>query len=485
MKLRPQSVLSDLDVRSGMKRVIHDGLATEAMTTLTGGTFLVAIALYLGANNIQIGLLASLPAITNVFQLGAIWLVQRYKNRRAIAVVSSFLARLPLLVIGFLPFLFDSATSINTLIFLLTFHYFFGSLSGPGWNSWMKDLIPHKELGSYFSHRSRLMQILNVTLSLVLALLIDYVKPRYPQYEVMLYSGMFVMGGVLGLVGVYILSRTPEPAIAITNDHIFSMVRKPFKNVNFRKLLTFQVAWAFALNIATPFYAVYILSSIGLPLTYLIGFNLLTQLASIVSIKMWGRYSDVYSNKTVLHICAPVYACCILSWPLISLYASPYWFVPVLTIIHLFTGFATSGINISLSNIGLKMAPRQEAIAYIVARSMTLAGFAALAPIVGGILANYFSDKSLSYDLSLGAFHIPLINLEQWSFLFIIGALLGLLSLRLLKAVDEDGEVRREVVVPVLKKDISASFIVSSMKMLIFKPALLYPYIRKKIRKMI
>src|SRR5919112_5602809 len=104
MNLRPKKELSDSEVATGLKYIIGDGLATEAMTALTGGAFLVAMALLLGATNFQIGLLAALPTFTNTFQLISVWLVRRYNNRRAIAVICALLARLPLIVIGSLPF---------------------------------------------------------------------------------------------------------------------------------------------------------------------------------------------------------------------------------------------------------------------------------------------------------------------------------------------------------------------------------------------
>src|SRR5689334_23253707 len=103
MKLRPSEILSPEEQQKGLKLVIKDGLAAEAMVALTGGTFLTAMALTLGASNFQIGLLASLPTITNVFQLLAIWLVQKYNNRRAITVICSVFARFPLFIIGMLP----------------------------------------------------------------------------------------------------------------------------------------------------------------------------------------------------------------------------------------------------------------------------------------------------------------------------------------------------------------------------------------------
>ena len=107
MNWKPTRNLTEKDLQSGMKLVIGDGLASEAMTTLTGGTFLVAMAVLLGASNFQIGVLAALPTFTNIFQLISIWLVRRFNNRRAVSVVCSICARTPLILAGmmilFLP----------------------------------------------------------------------------------------------------------------------------------------------------------------------------------------------------------------------------------------------------------------------------------------------------------------------------------------------------------------------------------------------
>ncbi|WP_315820804.1 hypothetical protein [Paraflavitalea speifideaquila] len=105
MDVRPKKLLTEQEVKTGLRLVVTEGMATEAMTTLTGGAFLVAMALLLGATNLQIGLLAALPTFTNIFQLLSIWLVRRYNNRRAISVTCALLARIPLAVIGVMPFL--------------------------------------------------------------------------------------------------------------------------------------------------------------------------------------------------------------------------------------------------------------------------------------------------------------------------------------------------------------------------------------------
>ena len=98
--MKPKIILSQQEINKGLNLVIVEGMTTEAMVVFTQGTFLIALALLIGASNSQIGLLASLPIFTNVFQLVSVWLVRKFNNRRAISVVCSLLARIPLIITG-------------------------------------------------------------------------------------------------------------------------------------------------------------------------------------------------------------------------------------------------------------------------------------------------------------------------------------------------------------------------------------------------
>lgn len=460
MNLRPKKELSEAEVQTGLKLVIGDGLAAEAMTTFTGGAFLVAMALLMGATNFQIGLLAAMPTFTNIFQLLSIWLVRKYNNRRAISVICSVLARVPLLIVGSLALFFYSY-SISLLIFFLFFYYFFGSIAGPSWNSWMKDLVPEKSLGSYFSRRSSYTQTLNVVLSLSLAFVVDYIKKHHPEYELTTYAIMFVFGGVVGLTGAWFLSRTPEPQSYLARENIFRLFKRPLQNYNFSSLLIFNAAWVFSLNLATPFFTVFLLKSIHLPLSYIIGLGIVSQLCSIFTIRIWGRYADKYSNKTIIAIGAPLYILCIIAWCFVGIYSRFYANLALLVGIYIVTGISTAGINLSLTNIGLKLAPREEAIVYLSVKNIITAFFSSIAPLIGGWLADYFLQRHLSVTAHWNGPHsdraFRLIALHEWNFLFAIGAILAFVSLEFLVPVKEVGEVEKDQVVKVMRSSVRNS----------------------------
>lgn len=456
MDVRPKKLLTEQEVQTGLKLVITEGLATEAMTTLTGGAFLVAVALLFGASNLQIGLLAALPTFTNIFQLLSIWLVRRYNNRRAISVACALLARVPLVIMGIMAFF--SAGSIQLLIFFLFFYNLFASIAGLSWNAWMKDLVPGNQLGTYFSRRSGNMQTLNVVLSLCLAFIIDYVKDNHPRYELTTYSIMFIVAGIIGIIGAFVLSKVPEPQSYLSRENILQLFKRPLKDSNFRKLLFFNSAWVFALNIAIPFFTVYMLKHLDLSMTYVIGLTVVSQLCSIITIRMWGRFSDRYSNKTILAIAAPMYILAIIGWCFVGLYSRFLSNMVLLVFIHIFTGIATAGINLSLTNIGLKLAPNEHAIVYLSTKNIITAVFSSVAPLIGGVLADYFTNRALVINAEWAGPQVNkvlhLVSLHDMNFLFLIGAVLAFISLEFLIRVKEVGEVEKDVVVRIMRSSI-------------------------------
>jgi hypothetical protein len=86
MRFAVKDVLTEEEIELGLRNVIRDGLAAQTMVTLTGGTFLVAFALMLGASVLVIGLVAATPPLAQLIQIHSIYLVEKYRMRRAICV---------------------------------------------------------------------------------------------------------------------------------------------------------------------------------------------------------------------------------------------------------------------------------------------------------------------------------------------------------------------------------------------------------------
>jgi len=86
--LNPKPTISDGDIKSGLRWMTWEGAVSNGFSSITTSGILAAFALALGATNLQIGILAAIPFLMQPLQIPAIFLVDKLKKRKAIAVVT-------------------------------------------------------------------------------------------------------------------------------------------------------------------------------------------------------------------------------------------------------------------------------------------------------------------------------------------------------------------------------------------------------------
>ena len=88
---------------AALNRLVVDGVCSRVIILLTGGAFLAAMALALGASNFVIGLLASIGPVTQLLQIPAIYLVETIRKRKALTVGFALAGRVFLVFIAVMP----------------------------------------------------------------------------------------------------------------------------------------------------------------------------------------------------------------------------------------------------------------------------------------------------------------------------------------------------------------------------------------------
>ena len=452
MRFKPEDTLTEEQVEAGLRYVIKDGIASQAMGILTGGAFLVAFAVKLGASNFVIGLLAAIGPLAQLLQLPSIFIVERIRNRRLITVVVAALSRLCWLVIALSPFIFPAKIAIAVLLILLAAVSAFGAISGCSWNSWMRDLIPENVMGSFFSKRMRISTGVGIALSILAAMYLDFWKKQYAEQELAGYSILFLLGFAAGVLGLFFLAKTPELKMSPVQERpkMLKLLSQPFRDENFRKLIAFMCSWNFAVNLAGPFFMVYMLKRLGLSMSFIIGLSIVSQVMNFLFLKIWGKYTDRFSNKSVLAISGPLFICSILAWTFTTMPEKYFLTIPLLVVIHMVMGMSSAGVSLASGNISLKLAPKGQATAYLATNTIVNSIAAGIAPILGGKFADFFAGRELAWTLNYksptGEFVLPTLNLQQWDFFFALAFVIGLYALHRLAMVKEAGEVEEKIV---------------------------------------
>lgn len=447
-----QPGLSEQQVDRGLRLLLRESLFSQSSVTLFGGVFLIDFALRLGASNAVIGLLAAIPFFAQVLQLPSIFLVERVRRRRAITLVCSGTSRLGIVVLILIPFLWNDHRGRWFVLVGMGLYSVCVAVTMCAWNSWMRDLIPTDRLGWFSSRRMTLTTAVAMLLSLAAGLgLTGWKKYLPPEYELYGYSILFTLGLVAGIINLVIISRVPEPGMPPAGRSPLESVRQPFRDVNFRRLMVFMGAWAFAVNLAAPFFTVYLLQTVGYPVAWVIGLALASQVMNLVFFRVWGWFADTFSNKAVLRICGPLFLLCVLGWTFTTVGGQRYWLTPyLLVLIHLAMGIATAGVTLGIGTMALKLSPSGSATGYLAANSLVHSMAAGAAPIVGGLLADKLARWQLSWNLTLTHegeqwWQVPTLDLTHWDFLFALAFVLGLYALHRLALVSEKGKAGERI----------------------------------------
>lgn len=450
MSLAPQSSISDLEREQGLKLLVIEAAFSSTGTALTSGAILTAFALHLGASNLWVGALASAPFLTQLLQLPGVLLVERLRARKRIAVISSIAGRLMLPIMAVTAFFQGTAP---LLAFLLA-QYVMCGLSAFGacaWNAWLRDLAPVERLGQVFARRTVWATAVTLVTALAAALILEQTAQGTAERSIA-FAGMFVFGGVTGLLSARIVSRMPEPTMPPVAERLAlsELLRPPLSDPNFRRLMIFVVSWQFAVNFATPFFTVFIVRRLGFDVSLVLLLSSVSQVANLVSLRSWGVLSDRYSNKSVLLVSAPAYILGIVAMVGASQSSNQGFVLSWLVALHVLMGAAVAGVTLASTNIALKLSPKGSATAYVAVNAMATAAAAGLAPIVGGLLADVFASRKLELLLRwtspAGELMLPLA-FSHWDFYFMLSGVLGLYAVHRLTLVAEEGEIERSAMV--------------------------------------
>ena len=454
---QPEDVWPQALPRRGMRALTARTIAASAIDGMVSGGFLAAYALALGASNLHIGILIAIPFIMQPIQIAAVITIERIRKRKIVTIPASVSVDLSWLLIGLIPFAIGvPSPGAVTLLLLLTVIRGAGSaVEITGWTSWLRDLASPGAIGTFFAQRLRTATASAALSGLAAALFIDWWAANASSQNIIFgYSCAILFGSVVfGLCSDAVTTLIPEPRMAKpegARPSILQMLAGPLQDSNFRSLLTFLFVWNFVAQLAVPFFAVYLLIRLEMPLALVVGLGVLSQLSNVFFLRVWGTYTDRFGCKAILSICASLFLLVILGWTFVTNPDRHALTLPLLFFFHFLLGVATAGIEVASTTLRMKMAPQARATAFLTASSLAINVGAGISPLLGGALVDFLNARQLEIIFRwidpARVVSFPAVFLTGYDFLFIVAFFLGLLTLGALGRIQEEGEAKGEVV---------------------------------------
>lgn len=452
--LDPQPMVTEAARERALDLLVKEAAFSGGAAALTSGVILTAFALHLGASTVMVGLLASAPFLTQLLQLPAILLVERLRTRKRIAVLTSIVGRMMLAVMAVTAF-FHGMSALWAFLAAQFVLAGLGAVGSCAWNAWLRDLAPEDRLGQVFARRTAWLAAINLILGVAAALALELTAAGSRDRSTV-FAVMFGAGCVTGLISARIVAAMPEVQMppAPGTIRLLDLLRQPFRDLNFRRLLAFVASWQFAINLATPFFAVFMVRQLRFDLSFVMLLNIVSQMSNLLALRSWGMLSDRFANKSVLAVCGPAYILGVVAMIGASQFDNRVLVGGWLVVLHVIMGASLAGVTLASTNVALKLSPKGSATAYVAANAMVIALAAGLAPILGGLLADFFARRELAMLLRWtgprGIFTFQ-VGLTNWDFYFALAGIVGLYALHRLSLVAERGEIeRREMINQVL-----------------------------------
>ena len=448
------SIVDDAARRRGLHAYQADGVCSQIRDALLSGPLLVGYALLLGASNTEVGLLAALGPATQVLQLPTVALIERWRRRKAICWWAALIGRTAALGILVLPWALPSGARVPALFGLLLVVAAFATVSGAAWNPWMRDFLPEETRNRVVARRMTIATAIGAPLTLAAGFAIDRLRDAFgaPAEAYVLVLGV---GAVAGLAGLIPLGRIPEPGMApATHRPWRDVLGAPFRHREFRALVAFLAAWTFATNLSAPFFTVYLLKRLDLPMAMVLAATVLSQATTVLVLRAWGAVADRFQTLTVLRVSCAGFLLSVALWPVAGMLHMPWLVLAVIAAIHILAGLTTAGVSLTTGTVAMELAPRGEAAGYLATNALVSGAAAALAPVLAGVGADWLETQRLSITVAWTSTFGPgqrlalePLNLHGLDFLFVATVLAGLYAIhRILAVVEWKAADRRAIV---------------------------------------
>jgi MFS family permease len=407
----PLAKLAKDAIRKSLEASTADGIFAAIYSNVTAGVLLTNFAMDLGASATQIGLLASIPLVANLLQPLGAYLSEQCTSRHwyclGVYIPSRLVWVLLLLGLGLLhwDYIEPQALIVGTLTIALISSGT-GALGSAAWLSWMAVLVPKRLRGRYFGLRNSAANLTN----LVSVPLMGMVISQWPSGPVDGFGILLVLAIAFGLVSLAFqnlmvdinpkLQQTlSEPQIGLPSAETEVDGESATENTSeaekfkFWILLLYFGGWMFAFSLSAPFFNLYMLDNLNLPITLVTFYTSLMAGANLLMFMFWGRLADRIGNRTVLAIAGIILAVAPLLWLFVGTGALSIWLG--LPLLHVVMGGTGAAIDLCNNNLQIGVAPLHKQSTYFgwLAAAAGISG--ALGTAIGGYCAEHWTQGGL------------------------------------------------------------------------------------------
>jgi len=377
------NVLTDRDYERSRFYAILEGISARIIFGFTTGAFLAGYLKYIGADDKLCGQISALTVLAGIIQFFSPLALEKLNRRKAVVTWFNAIHRFMLVLIVLIPLL---PVPMTERLYITAALYFVSHLVvnavAPATTNIMISIVPQRMRGKYFSIREGYLIFTSSVLNIIMGKVLDVFKLQNKTYEG--YLVMYMVAFAAMLLNLFSYINIKEPPISVPRKNInFKMLFSlPLKEKRFTKIIVLFFLWGFALNFASPFFSVYMVSRLELSYTFIMINGFLNSLCYVIATRFWGRVADRFSFTYSAMLSIALLGMTHAGWFFVS--PGSVLLYPLIVLLHITSGISWGGVSISLFNVPYEYTPEEGRTVYL--------GFnAALSGLIGFISSNISS----------------------------------------------------------------------------------------------
>jgi len=364
--------------------------------------YIPLFAVAYGATNEQVGWITALGNLLGALALfpGARMMEKTGHRKWLVVWGGGGVARMMVFLLALLPlFALPPTLAIMAIASLNGIRAFAANFSNPAWTSLVADIVPEFMRGRYFSTRNLTMGIATLVVSALAGWLISSAN-GWTFNPFLGFQLVFLLAFAIGMASTYCFSRIVEPLPKAPADAVATSghLRRALKGSSgYLGFVVSAFVWNFSLQLAGPFFNVYLVTGLGADTTMVGIVTAISSLTALAGQVIFGRLMDRKGAIWLQIITGFPIAFLPVAW---AFYTDP-WQVGVN---NFFGGFLWAGYNLANFNLLLLLTPEPGRARAVALYQTVVFASAVFGPLVGGYLADNVSFQ-LVFGLSgLGRF---------------------------------------------------------------------------------
>lgn len=360
---------------------ILEGIVCSIILNLAN-PFFSMFARRMGANDYEIGMVSSLPALVAMLALipGSL-IVESFQNKKRIVGLFILLFGVMYPLAAITPILSSYRVTIYIIIIaLMNWPYSIYTIS---WQSFFSDVMSNN-INDAYTKRSRASTFVGTSTALIAGLLLAYI-PQNDSQRILMYQIFFIVSFVLAVIQYRLLNKVivPVPAASIEKkekNKNLQLVKeaiqnlKTFKDFRIYTLLAFlfYVSW----HMGWPLFFIYQVDVIGVNEAWLSYVNVAIGITGVVTYGFWGKVIQRKGAQLVLLVGA--FGLCLNALTIVLIHSKP-----LLLFQNALLGLTFSAFNLAIFQNLIDVVPQKNKTINIAVYTTLLFTSQLVSPILG------------------------------------------------------------------------------------------------------